>query len=590
MDGPIKVAYEEYKPLSDEEIDAFFKDMDSNGNGYVEYAELEAKMKQVHEELAPNPERHHLNHPDRRDVEKGGEADELHEFMRKIMPGASQRLSKEEFHARVSAWQVPSQKQTGAHEQQKEENEIVKRWPLTTRVRALWAVYNHNVLFLTFVVAFILGISLWQLLIYALSGEARAALGWGVIVAKGSAGAIYPIFIFMLLSMSRHLQTFVRRSRIISRIIDWDHAQVFHIYICIAGLFFASLHAIGHLSGSFVFASRTSPEAQQAIGSYLGVPTPRSYVAYVRSLPGWSGLVSIGLFWVISGLSVPYIRKNYFELFQLGHLLMFPLLGLLCAHGTAQLLQYPMFGFFLCVPILFVLLERVWRLIRSFRSQPAIAKRLDKSTVLISVKRRDDKDWTFSAGQYCLVQVPAISRFQWHPFTISGVHGKVLQVHIKADGDWTNKLHQLVSSSEGRELRVGIDGPFGAPAQQFYDYDYSLIIGSGIGVTPFSAIINDLEDQLLDTDGRDPWAERRRSRSVSRVRSLARSVTNSDSRPQSRAGRTPGSLHRETSDSSTIAKHPNPSRRVDFHWVVSILPFSPHETAPIFPSCPTEPH
>lgn len=74
---------------------------------------------------------------------------------------------------------------------------------------------------------------------------------------------------------------------------------------------------------------------------------PRPYVAYVRSLPGWTGIVALGLFWTISLLSMPYVRKNLsYEVFQLGHLLMFPMIGLSCAHGTAKLLQYPMLGMF----------------------------------------------------------------------------------------------------------------------------------------------------------------------------------------------------------------------------------------------------
>jgi dual oxidase len=44
-----------------------------------------------------------------------------------------------------------------------------------------------------------------------------------------------------------------------------------------------------------------------------------------------------------------------------------------------------------------------------------------------------------------------------------------------------------------QEIKVGIDGPFGAPAQRFYDFDQSIILGSGIGVTPFSGILADLQ-------------------------------------------------------------------------------------------------
>lgn len=68
-----------------------------------------------------------------------------------------------------------------------------------------------------------------------------------------------------------------------------------------------------------------------------------------------------------------------------------------------------------------------------------------------------------------LLQVPTISRFQWHPFTISACIGNRLQVHIKADGNWTKKLHKMAMDNKNPEsddmlIRVGLDGPFGAPA------------------------------------------------------------------------------------------------------------------------------
>ena len=60
--------------------------------------------------------------------------------------------------------------------------------------------------------------------------------------------------------------------------------------------------------------------------------------------------------------------------------------------------------------------------------------------------------------------------------------GGRLQVHIKADGDWTDKLHKLASAAkDGQDddfvmVKVGIDGPFGAPAQRFYSFDKSIIM------------------------------------------------------------------------------------------------------------------
>ncbi|KAI6803182.1 hypothetical protein KC363_g2086 [Hortaea werneckii] len=569
MDGPIETAQENYTPLTDEEVNAFFADLDRDGDGYVSLSELEEKLHQVHEELAPKPLKHHLHHPSRRgagDVEKNArpkEEDGLHAFLCSLMPGSSDaegaRMNRADFVARVKKWQVPSQKQTDSKTQDHDDAEAEHRLPWRRRLRAYWAVHGPTILFMAVVLALQLALGLWQLISYLRKPLVRAALGWGVVLAKTSAGVLYPTLFFMLLSMSRHLATFIRgRSYYLSRFINWDLSQAFHIYMSLAGLFFASLHAIGHLTGSFLYGSR--PAQQDDVARILGPEAvPRPYARYARSLPGWTGIASLGMFWVISLLSLPIVRKWRYEVFQLGHLLMFPMIALLCAHGTEALLQVPMLGYWLVFPALLVILERSWRLVRGFLSVPARAKVLDDDTMLITCKHPEGRDWRYSAGQYILLQVPKVSFFQWHPFTISSCRGDILQVHIKFDGDWTNSLREKLP--EDCEFRVGLDGPFGAPAQRFYDYDYSIIVGGGIGITPFSAILTDLEESY--TERKDPWEERRRSRSLSRPGSR------SQSRPSSRTS--PASDEQlQTDDKADMrsSRSQQPERRVDLHWTV----------------------
>ena len=66
-------------------------------------------------------------------------------------------------------------------------------------------------------------------------------------------------------------------------------------------------------------------------------------------------------------------------------------------------------------------------------------------------------------GQYCFVNIPAISRFEWHPFTISSVASLdplATTHHIKSMGPntFTAKLHDLAKSlqvkQEDAQVRV----------------------------------------------------------------------------------------------------------------------------------------
>lgn len=49
-----------------------------------------------------------------------------------------------------------------------------------------------------------------------------------------------------------------------------------------------------------------------------------------------------------------------------------------------------------------------------------------------------------------------------------------------------------------------VDGPYGAPAQDYKNYDVLLLVGLGIGATPFISILRDLlhntrlEEQLVE--------------------------------------------------------------------------------------------
>ncbi|KAF1941161.1 hypothetical protein EJ02DRAFT_503651 [Clathrospora elynae] len=372
------------------------------------------------------------------------------------------------------------------------------------RARAYWAVKGPELAFVALVLVMMIGFGVWQFAKYLTFDQYTPAFEWGAVLAKICAGVLYPTFFLLILSMSCWLSTFLRRFYLISRFINWDLSQSFNIKMSILALFFATLHPIGHLSGSFVFGSMAS--RQGAVANIIGQDAvPRYYIDYVRSLPGC------------------------YEVFQLGHLLMFPIIGLMMAHGTAHLLQWPMFGYWLIFPTQIVLFERIWRIILDFRPIVADLELLDDETVVISAQVPKTRPWDYKAGQYVFVQVLQLSRFQWHPFTVSTCINNTMQVHIKADGDWTNTLRDIAQKGQRTTIKIGLDGPFGAPAQRFYDYDYSIC---RYRCNPFSGVLTDLQHHELE-----------------RVKS--------SSSP--------------SSSSSPTRKDPSPytdHRRVDFHWMV----------------------
>ena len=118
------------------------------------------------------------------------------------------------------------------------------------------------------------------------------------------------------------------------------------------------------------------------------------------------------------------------------------------------------------------------------------------------------------AGQYILLSCPAVSYFQWHPFTLtSAPEEDYLSIHIRVIGDFTTSLAKAVgcdfpdqkhgtqqdapvggkvvgttSNLLNRTLpHVMVDGPFGSASEDFLNYETVLLIGAGIGVTPFAS-------------------------------------------------------------------------------------------------------
>ena len=113
---------------------------------------------------------------------------------------------------------------------------------------------------------------------------------------------------------------------------------------------------------------------------------------------------------------------------------------------------------------------------------------------------------TVRSGQYIFLSCPEISYFQWHPFTLtSAPEEDYLSVHIRIVGDFTSALAKACgcdfdskdkAEKEGGVVippvnkilpRVMVDGPFGSASEDFLKYEAVLLVGAGIGVTPFAS-------------------------------------------------------------------------------------------------------
>jgi len=133
---------------------------------------------------------------------------------------------------------------------------------------------------------------------------------------------------------------------------------------------------------------------------------------------------------------------------------------------------------------------------------------------------------TTRAGQYIFLSCPEISYFQWHPFTLtSAPEEDYISVHIRVVGDFTSALAKAVGcdfdskpSKDAKDAgstvvtqpiykvlpRVMVDGPFGSASEDFLKYETVLLVGAGIGVTPFASILKSIWYRMNNLNSSEP--------------------------------------------------------------------------------------
>lgn len=360
--------------------------------------------------------------------------------------------------------------------------------PTVRRLQAFCSLYTHQLLAVLLIAAVISGCALWQGLVIWMDDEAYHIFGPGVVAAKAFAGALYPSIAILLASSSRRLQTFCRNNAYLRRSPIWDLGQVIHSCMAVLVVIFGSGHAISHLGGTFRHGSQTLGKKPSPHFSHGQV---WSYTRFLYCIPGASGIALLVFVWAMLLTSLPSVRRRHFEVFRWVHFLVHPLIAILCVHGTSSLLQRPQVGYWIALPTILVLYEKGCRIAHRRAPVTATISVIDDVVKVVCFEGPDtDKQWHIKPGQYIMLNMPAVDKIQWHPFTVSSCGEDFIELHIKCTIGWTERLRLLVY--EQALQHVYLSGPFGAPAQRYNDYRHVIMIGCGIGITPLSAILQSM--------------------------------------------------------------------------------------------------
>ena len=206
--------------------------------------------------------------------------------------------------------------------------------------------------------------------------------------------------------------------------------------------------------------------------------------------PNVAGEIAIVFAMAMWVTSFPRVRRNMFEVFFYTHHLYALYIFFYVLHvGSAY--------FCMIIPGIFLfLVDRFLRFLQSRQRARLVSARLlpsgivelnfsksqGKTTLMIYLNSKLS-NYHFSKinMEFCLtgltynptstlfINVPSISKLQWHPFTVTSncnMEPDRLSIVIKREGRWSQKLYQELSSSVDH-LNVSLEGPYGPTSSPF---------------------------------------------------------------------------------------------------------------------------
>ena len=332
-------------------------------------------------------------------------------------------------------------------------------------------------------------------------------LGYGVLIAKTSA---------ILININLMLLFIFANKYIISRICNSyflpDMGISYHIAINMSILFFTILHCGAHFYNFYIIDKK---------GLNMGtINISRS--VFTNTVAGITGIILIGLFSIIYTFSIGWIRKRYYELFMMTHMLYIFVIITLIFHGSFCFFKNNdgtcsgswfsiLYGYgflnqlgvgstlwYLIVPFTLFISERFYREYTS-----------SKETFFINMKKHSSDCiqieiykpyFEFKPGQWVLVNCPSVSKFQWHPFTITSnpIENGNIQLFIKERGEWTRHFieHIIDNQFHKSNIKLKISNPYGQRYDIITKYRVAVLIASGIGITPFMSLFKALPCNL----------------------------------------------------------------------------------------------
>ncbi|KIV97047.1 hypothetical protein PV10_00849 [Exophiala mesophila] len=338
-------------------------------------------------------------------------------------------------------------------------------------------------------------------------------LTFSVWISRGAGLVLSFDTLFILLPMCRNIMRFIRPK---FKFLPLDETIWFHRQCAYAMLVFTVLHVLAHYV-NFFNVERTQIRPVSAIQIHYAQPG------------GITGHIMMLCMLLMYTTAHQKIRQQSFETFWYTHHLFIPFFLGMYTHAVgcfvrdtaepfspfagadfwAHCIGYQGWRWELWGGGLY-LFERLYREIRA-RRDTKIYKviRHPYDAMEIQFQKPSMK---YKAGQWLFINIPSVSSQQWHPFTITSCpFDPYISIHVRQVGDWTKAVGDAlgcgpsqakqfddldnsgiyeIALQHGQEMpAIRIDGPYGAPAEDVFDNEIAVLIGTGIGVTPWASVL-----------------------------------------------------------------------------------------------------
>ncbi|KAF2218706.1 FAD-binding domain-containing protein [Elsinoe ampelina] len=341
-------------------------------------------------------------------------------------------------------------------------------------------------------------------------------LNFSVWFSRGAGLVLSVDVLLILLPMCRNLLRIVRPK---VRYLPLDESQWFHRQCAYSLLFWTIVHTASHYV-NFFNVERFQIRREGAL-----------QIHYAQA-GGITGHVMLFCMFMMYTTAHHKIRQQSYETFWYTHHLFVPFLLAMYTHATGCFVRdsvepYSPFAgknfWQHCIGYQgwrwelvgggIYLVERIYREVRA-RRKTEIIKVVKHPYDAVEIQFRKPS-MTYKPGQWLFLNIPSISAHQWHPFTITSCpFDPYISVHVRQVGDFTRSLADAlgagtsqselydaldplgmyeVALSNGQEMpALRIDGPYGAPAEDVFENEVAVLIGTGIGVTPWASILKNI--------------------------------------------------------------------------------------------------